>query len=172
MAIEDVGKLSYSGKVTPIEEQERHVDDGTVLRGIHSRIGKSLGDSIEKTLTSITGIVYESSQTVNNTSYVSLDGDPCTYEGFTWGFGGNIDFLFVRIIEPVTAGQTPAVWITFDGTTDRIRLYGTGDFCIVPLHDYQTATDPGANGSTKLKIKAVGASNYAKVEFLAIQDNT
>lgn len=169
MAIADIGKIKYSSGLVPIEEQERHIDDGTVLRGIHSRIGKSLGSSIEKTLSSMTGLVYESSQTVNSTSYAALDGGPCTYEGFTWDYNNTIDFLFVRIIEPVTAGQTPAVWISFDASTDRIYLEGSGDFCIVPLYNYVIATDPNLNGGFKLTIKSAGASNYAKVEFIAAQ---
>ncbi len=169
MAIVDVAKLRYSCDVAPIEEQERHIDDGTVLRGIHSRIGKTLGGSIEKSLGSMTSIVYEASQTVNSITYADFDGGPCTYEGFTWidedaTAVEGIDFLFARIIEPVTSGQTPSVYITLDGgTTDLIKLSGIGDWCLIPLNNYIVQS---AGGDVFLQVKAFSAITYAKIEWM------
>ncbi len=169
MAILDVAKLQYSCSVTPIEEQERHVDDGTVLRGIHSRIGKALGGSIEKSLASMTSIVYEESQTVNSTGFTALDGDPCTYEGFTWiandaSVVGGIGFLFVRIIEPVTAGQTPSVIITLDNAASYlIWLKGSGDWAQIPLVSY---TVQDAANVIYLKVRSTDILSYAKIEWM------
>lgn len=168
MAIVDVAKLRYSCDVAPIEEQERHIDDGTVLRGIHSRIGKTLGGSIEKSLGSMTSIVYEASQTVNSITYADFDGGPCTYEGFTWidedaTAVEGIDFLFARIIEPVTSGQTPSVYITLDNSVSLIKLEGIGDWCLIPLNNYIVQS---AGDDVFLQVKAFSAITYAKIEWM------
>lgn len=163
----NTAKIRYAGNVIPVENVEDTDSDYTSI--IHSKIDKAIGATIEKTLASVTSIVYEASQTVNSTAYADFDGDSCTYEGFTWIDNNNtpvtgIDFLFARIIEPVTSGEIPSVYITLDnGTTDLIKLEGIGDWCLIPLNDY---TVQDADDDTFLQAKAVSASTYAKIEWM------
>jgi hypothetical protein len=162
----DIAKINYSGSLTIAEVLEA-LDTTQSSSLMHSKIDKTLGGSIEKQLDNVSAIVYKSSQTVNSTSYLDMD-DSATYEGFTWSDGAtiNIDFFFCRIIEPVTTGQTPSVIITLDaGTTSHIKLTGINDFCIIPLDNYAVQVDP----NWKLKFKAAGSSNFAKVEWLVVK---
>jgi hypothetical protein len=163
----DIARINYAGSLTIVEVLEA-LDTTQSSSLLHSKIDKTLGGSIEKTLSSVSAVVYLSSQTVNSTSYADMSG-VATYEGFTWTDGAtiNIHFFFCRIIEPVTTGQTPSVIITLDaGTTSHIKLTGIDDFCIIPLDNYAVQVDP----NWKLKFKADGSTTFAKVEWLVAKE--
>ena len=167
----DSSKLIYDGSVTITEILEA-LDTTQSSSILHSKIDKILGGSIEKTLSSVSSVVYLSSQTVNSTSLADISFS-ATYEGFYWlpspSSDINIDFFFCRIIEPVTTGQTPSVRISLDdGTTSYIKLTGINDFCIIPLDDYRVVQE--STGDCFLRFKAAGASNFANIEWLVAKE--
>ena len=167
----DSSTINYKGSLI-IKEVLEALDTTQSSSLIHSKIDKTLGGSIKKTLDSVSALVYNSSQTVNSTSHADISF-VATYEGFYWLTGPtddiNIDFFFCRIIEPVTTGQTPSVLISFDdGATSYIKLTGINDFCIIPLDDYRVVQ--GGTTDCKLGFKADGSSNYANIEWLVTRE--
>ena len=156
MAIEDVGKIKYSGNVTVIEEQETMDDSGAVFRGIHSEVGRSLGGTIQKTLGALTNISYDASLPTT-TSAADIDFSSGDYDGLTGNSATGIDFLFIAILSAASTG-TPDCTIEIGGA-DLMNLIGVGDFCILPLKNY-------SNAGARLAVYSSGATTVANVVVL------
>ena len=156
MAIVNVGKLQYSGSVTPIEEQETIDDSGAVFRGLHSEVGEIIGGNIEKTLNSVTALSFDS-ELVTTAAAVDVDFSAGDYDGLTGNGATDIDFLFVRIKRANSTG-TPNCTVEIAGA-DLIYLSGVGDYCLIPLLSYD-------NTSARIAVKSSAASTTAVITVL------
>lgn len=148
-------KLRYSGSVSPLEVVT--LSDGVdAVRVINSNIDKSLSSTIEKSYGSVsTEIKYKA-------SYLTTITGVALSHSSILNSSADMGFLFIKISSAGSSG-TPECYVSLDGgSTYRIRLLGTGDFCIIPF-DLDAQMPPQ---TSDCYVKSGSATTAAYIEVL------
>jgi len=153
----DSAKIKYAGSVSVSETLEA-LDTNNTVTLIHSKIDSTLGGSNDYSLTGVEELSYETGL-ATTTSYVDVDFSSGEYDGMGGNTEAAIKFLFVKIDSAASTG-TPDCHVKVAGVDAMIQLSGAGDFCIVPLGEYDNATN-------RIAVKSSEATELANITILA-----
>ena len=142
--------IEYSGMVTPIESITA-ADGSDVAEILASRIDRTFGSTIRKTMsTTSTDVKFKESYSTT-TSLVSIEHSTI--------FNAQVvsDFL-MAIIYKERGSSTPDAIFTFEsGDAEVVKLIGVNDFFIMPLNGLD-----GAN----VKVKSSGTETRSEIHLL------
>ena len=168
----DTANIKYNASVTVTETVEGN-DTNNTSTMIHSRVDKILGSSFNFNPASVTEF---SLVTGLETTAASVDitfSDATTvhvketfYDGMTAASEASVDFFFAYIESALSTGTPDCTFKFANQTNFQPMLKGVGDFCIIPMVDYNQGT-----GNYDVEVLSSGTTTKAKITVLMANRN-
>ena len=142
----DSANISYSGSVV-VKETLEAADTSNTVSLIHSKLDKTLGGSfnfdaanvaefsVVTGLETTTGLVDITFSDLT-TGHVKVS----FYDGMTAAGEASVDFFFATIESALSTGTPDATFKFGNSTLFQPMLKGVGDFCIIPMVNYNQGT--------------------------------
>ena len=165
----DTANIRYSGSVTVSETLEA-LDTTSTTTIIHSKVDKTLGGSFNfnpasvsefslvtglETTTGLVDITF-SDLTTGHTKATFYDGLTNTAAAAT-----SVDFFFAYIESALSTGTPDATFKFGNSTLFQPMLKGLGDFCIIPMVNYNQGT-----GNFDVEVISSGSTTLCKLTVL------
>jgi hypothetical protein len=163
----DSAKIQYNGSVVVSETLEGG-DTSNTSTMIHSRVDKALGGSFNFSPASVTefSIVTGLETTValvdiNFTDLTTGHVKATFYDGMTAADEASVDFFFATIESALSTGTPDCTFKFGNSTAFQPMLKGVGDFCIIPMVNYNQGTS-----NFDVEVISSGATTTAKITVL------
>ena len=163
----DSAKIQYNGSVV-VSEILEGLDTSNTSTMIHSKVDKSLGGSfnIIPNLVSGLSIVTGLETTASSVAITFSDGTTghvksTFYDGLTAATETSVDFFFATIESALSTGTPDCTFKFANQTNFQPKLYGIGDFCIIPMNTYNQNT-----GSYDVEVISSGSTTLCKITVL------
>ena len=167
----DSAKIKYSGSIVVSETVEGN-DTTNTSTMIHSRVDSILGGSFDFTPASVTefSLVTGLQTTTGLVDITFSDGTTghvkdTFYDGMTAASEASVDFFFAKIESATTKGQTPDCTFKFGNSTlFQPMLKGIGDFCIIPMVNYN-------QGTSNFDVEVISSSSVKTCKITVLMAN-
>ena len=164
----DSALITYKGSVSVTETLEGVDGANNTATMIHSKVDKILGGSFSLIPTSVTEFSIVTGL-VTTAGYVDINFSDGTtghvkdtfYDGMTAADEASVDFFFAYIESAASTGTPDATFKFGNSTLFQPKLYGVGDFCIIPMVNYNQST-----GNFDVEVISSGATTLAKITVL------
>ena len=142
----DSANIQYSGSVI-VKETLEAADTSNTVSLVHSKLDKTLGGSFNFDAGSVAEFsVVTGLQTT--TGLVDITFSDLTtghtkatfYDGMTAASETSVDFFFATIESALSTGTPDATFKFGNSTLFQPMLKGVGDFCIIPMVNYNQNT--------------------------------
>ena len=163
----DSANISYSGSVL-VKETLEAADTSNTVSLVHSKLDKTLGGSFNFDATNVaefsvvtglettTGLVD-----INFTDLTTGHVKASFYDGMTAADEASVDFFFATIESALSTGTPDATFKFGNQTAFQPMLKGLGDFCIIPMVNYNQGT-----GSFDVEVISSGSTTLCKLTVL------
>ena len=163
----DSANISYSGSVL-VKETLEAADTSNTVSLVHSKLDKTLGGSFNFDATNVaefsvvtglettTGLVD-----INFTDLTTGHVKVSFYDGMTAADEASVDFFFATIESALSTGTPDATFKFGNQTAFQPMLKGLGDFCIIPMVNYNQGT-----GSFDVEVISSGSTTLCKLTVL------
>ena len=163
----DTANIRYSGSVTVSETLEA-LDTTSTTTIIHSKVDKTLGGSFNFNPASVsefslvTGLETTTGLVDITFSDLTTGHTKATfYDGMTAASEASVDFFFAYIEEALSTGTPDATFKFGNSTLFQPMLKGLGDFCIIPMVNYNQGT-----GNFDVEVISSGSTTLCKLTVL------
>ena len=163
----DSANISYSGSVV-VKETLEAADTSNTVSLVHSKLDKTLGGSFNFDAGSVAEFsVVTGLQTT--TGLVDITFSDLTtghtkatfYDGMTAASETSVDFFFATIESALSTGTPDATFKFGNSTLFQPMLKGVGDFCIIPMVNYNQNTS-----NFDVEVISSGSTTTAKLTVL------
>lgn len=163
----DSATIKYSGSVDITETLEA-LDTSQTTTIVHSKVDKgfaanfSFNPASVSEFSVVTGLETTTSLVDITFSDASTGHTKATfYDGMTAASEASVDFFFAYIESALSTGTPDATFKFANQTNFQPMLKGVGDFCIIPMANYNQGT-----GSYDVEVMSSGATTTAKITVL------
>jgi len=133
----DSANIEYSGSVT-VKETLEASDPSNTVSLIHSQVDKTLDGNFNFDLSDVSEFSIVTGYPITS---VAVDIDFTTgYDGMTAASETSVDFFFAKIESALSTDTPDAAFKFGNQNLFRPQLKGVGDFCIVPMWNYNMGT--------------------------------
>ena len=163
----DSATIKYSGSVDITETLEA-LDTSQTTTIVHSKVDTgfaanfSFNPASVSEFSVVTGLETTTGLVDITFSDASTGHVKATfYDGMTAASEASVDFFFAYIESALSTGTPDATFKFANQTNFQPMLKGVGDFCIIPMANYNQGT-----GSYDVEVMSSGATTTAKITVL------
>ena len=166
----DSAKIEYSTSVIVSETLESTLDTSDTSTMIHSKVDKALGGSFNITPNTVAGLAIVTGLQTTDSSVDITFSDGTTghvkdtfYDGLTAATETSVDFFFAKIESALSTGTPDCTFKFANQTNFQPKLYGVGDFCVIPMDSYNQNT-----GSYDVEVISSGPTTRCKITVMMV----